>query len=174
MKAVALFAETQVELLILGAFVVEESIYWIYRGVRTLFSQPGSACPRVMSSIAESAEFRAGFQRQTSGARRDSAYRILLHPASGSQRMRTFHRLEILACLLPILIHFDFFSKEPVRSGKLCENEFQVRRSYSRVLGRRLAVLEYRLESHFPHYAFLGVIEIGKNDLKVRFTIYPV
>ncbi len=64
MKAVALFAETQVELLILGAFVVEESIYWIYRGVRTLFSQPGSACPRVMSSIAESAEFRAGFQRQ--------------------------------------------------------------------------------------------------------------
>ncbi len=43
--------------------------------------------------------------------------------------MRTFHRLEILACLLPILIHFDFFSKEPVRSGKLCENEFQVRRA---------------------------------------------
>jgi hypothetical protein len=61
MEAVALFAETQIKFLILGALVIQETVDGIDRGVGAPFSQPGPARARVMSSVAESAEFRPGF-----------------------------------------------------------------------------------------------------------------
>ena len=64
MKTVALVAEREIELLILGAFLGEKIVDRIYRGVSAPLSQPCPAGSGVMRGVAKSTKFRSGFYEE--------------------------------------------------------------------------------------------------------------